>query len=198
MVMTAERTLGQKIRRARERKGWAQHQLAEALGVHTLTVSAWETDERPPRVSIRPRLWSVLGLTPDDFDTDPHPGGGSRSRRRRTDHHAHQGAAVAQGPTLAELAARAVNELASYVPLDTRRDMAKDLTAGLAQWEAEGNSRCVELARQLLTKPTPNTAYSLALLAYAFRRYLANRNSTAAAQEVDTVIEGIDAIANVA
>lgn len=52
--------LGQRIRRARERKGWTQQQLAVAVGVGARTVGGWERGETVP-LNRMARLEDVLG-----------------------------------------------------------------------------------------------------------------------------------------
>lgn len=48
--------MGEKIRLAREKKGWSQEQLANALGVEPPTISRWETGSNDPR----PRHWPLI------------------------------------------------------------------------------------------------------------------------------------------
>lgn len=48
--------IGDRIRLARETKGWSQEQLADAINVETPTVSRWETGLHEPR----PRHWPVI------------------------------------------------------------------------------------------------------------------------------------------
>ena len=55
------------IRVARERRGWYQQQLANAIGVSARTVGNWERGETvTPRWTARPR--DALGLTDDQPD----------------------------------------------------------------------------------------------------------------------------------
>lgn len=55
---------GEQLRRARERRGWTQEQLAEAVGVTFRSIGNWERGEVP--ASREARLRDVLGddLTP--------------------------------------------------------------------------------------------------------------------------------------
>lgn len=53
--------LGERIRRARERKGWTQAQVAKEVQVSARTIGNWERGEAVPRNS-RARLSDVLGL----------------------------------------------------------------------------------------------------------------------------------------
>lgn len=46
--MQNETSPGVVISRARQRKGWTQQQLADALGVYQVTVARWETDVHFP------------------------------------------------------------------------------------------------------------------------------------------------------
>lgn len=52
--------LGESIRRARERRGWTQNQLAEQLGVAVMTIRNWEADRHSPKNSLA-RIEEVLG-----------------------------------------------------------------------------------------------------------------------------------------
>jgi len=52
--------LGRRIRRARERKGWTQRQLAAEVGVGSRTVGGWERGETVP-LNRMGRLEEVLG-----------------------------------------------------------------------------------------------------------------------------------------
>jgi transcriptional regulator with XRE-family HTH domain len=54
-------TLGLKIRRGRERKQWTQQELADAVGVHRVTVASWEGDAQQPRNRIG-ALEEILGI----------------------------------------------------------------------------------------------------------------------------------------
>lgn len=62
-------TLGDKIKSAREAKGWIQEQLAEKLGVEPPTVSRWESGENRPRPKHLVKLGNILGLPPGWLQT---------------------------------------------------------------------------------------------------------------------------------
>jgi transcriptional regulator with XRE-family HTH domain len=57
-------TLGGRIWRARDALGMPARELADRLGVHVDTVSAWERDRSEPRTSRLFMLAGVLGVTP--------------------------------------------------------------------------------------------------------------------------------------
>ncbi|KQV42554.1 MULTISPECIES: helix-turn-helix domain-containing protein [unclassified Rhizobium] len=57
-------TLGGRIWRARDALGMTARDLADRLGVHIDTVSAWERDRSEPRTSRLFMLAGVLGVTP--------------------------------------------------------------------------------------------------------------------------------------
>ena len=61
MDTTAAPTLGQKIKRARERKRWTQQQLADAVEVTRGVIGTWENDHRVPKNRIG-ALEEVLGI----------------------------------------------------------------------------------------------------------------------------------------
>ena len=68
--MTPEWTFGDRVRKARRVKGWAQAELAEALSEqlgHTVSakaVAAWETDQNKPTdvVDVAQRLEEITGI----------------------------------------------------------------------------------------------------------------------------------------
>jgi transcriptional regulator with XRE-family HTH domain len=58
-------TAGQRIRRARENRGWTQQDLADRLGISRASISQWESNlYRPGREAIR-ALVKVLGKSQD-------------------------------------------------------------------------------------------------------------------------------------
>ncbi len=59
-------TMGQRIKRMREQKGWSQTELADQVGVTFSAVSQWERDETE-NVKLLPFL-RLAKL----FETDPH------------------------------------------------------------------------------------------------------------------------------
>lgn len=73
--------LGERIRQAREAKGWSQDALADELGTKQATVARWETGSFPKRIGL-PRIAEALGKpvewfqrgaskNPTKSDTDP-------------------------------------------------------------------------------------------------------------------------------
>lgn len=59
------RSLGERIRRTRRRKGWTQARLANALGIKAGTLSGYEREYRRPDVEMLDRIASVLGVSVD-------------------------------------------------------------------------------------------------------------------------------------
>lgn len=59
-------TMGQRIKRMREQRGWTQLQLAEKVGVTVSAVSQWELDQTE-NVKLLPFLRLAML-----FETDPH------------------------------------------------------------------------------------------------------------------------------
>ena len=56
-----------RLRDLRERLGFSQRELAEAVGVHESALSRWESGERVPRTDAAVRLARVLrALEPDE------------------------------------------------------------------------------------------------------------------------------------
>lgn len=66
-------TTGDKIREAREAKGMAQAELAQALGVTRNAVSMWENDKNGPAIAKLLKLCAVLGISPDSMRPPPSP-----------------------------------------------------------------------------------------------------------------------------
>lgn len=64
---TETKTLGQRIRTARENLGESQVNLAAAAGISQGYLSQLETDEREPTLSIAARLAGALGITLDEM-----------------------------------------------------------------------------------------------------------------------------------
>ena len=62
----ASRELGTRIKRARERHGWSQQQLADAVGKGVRSVGRWERGETVPKSAIG-ALEHVLG---EDFTSN--------------------------------------------------------------------------------------------------------------------------------
>ncbi len=64
---SGERTLGQRIRAAREALGESQVSLAASAGISQGYLSQLETDEREPTLSIAARLAQALKITLDEL-----------------------------------------------------------------------------------------------------------------------------------
>ena len=71
-------TVGQRIRQGRERAGWTQEDLAEAMGVSRQAVSKWEADRARPTAEKLERLSEALDIPPEAWtvpeeETAPGP-----------------------------------------------------------------------------------------------------------------------------
>lgn len=64
------KTLGEKIRDAREAANLSQEEVAKACGVTREAVSAWESGDSRPRASRWRDLMRSINLRPDDFTSD--------------------------------------------------------------------------------------------------------------------------------
>ena len=76
-------TVGQRIRQGRERAGWTQEKLAEAMGVSRQAVSKWEADRARPTAEKLARLSEALDLPPEAWDAPeegPAPGPAEHAR----------------------------------------------------------------------------------------------------------------------
>ena len=60
-------TFGQRVREWRRRRLLTQKDLAEQLGVSTMTVQRWELGQGLPNVASQRRIVQVLGVTPDEL-----------------------------------------------------------------------------------------------------------------------------------
>ena len=58
---------GEKLKEARRRNGLSQVELADALGVHSMTVSRWELSIRYPDVRYLPAMTRLLHVSSDDL-----------------------------------------------------------------------------------------------------------------------------------
>lgn len=61
--------IGARIKQLRERKGWTQEQLAEASGLHRVTIARYETTENGMTLDSASRLAKALGVTVDALNT---------------------------------------------------------------------------------------------------------------------------------
>lgn len=68
---TNSRSLGQRIRAAREALGESQVNLAASAGISQGYLSQLETDEREPTLSIAARLARALGISLDELASRP-------------------------------------------------------------------------------------------------------------------------------
>lgn len=60
--------MGNTIRQARERKGWSQVELAEALGLKQQSVSRWEAGESKPRSATLAAVTAALDFTESELE----------------------------------------------------------------------------------------------------------------------------------
>jgi transcriptional regulator with XRE-family HTH domain len=58
---------GRNLRRARERAGLTQEEVAERSGVHATEVSRMEANKRDPRISTLQRLAKAVEVSPSDL-----------------------------------------------------------------------------------------------------------------------------------
>ena len=66
--------LGERVRRLREKKGWTQGQLAEAIRVTQPAVAHVEAGRREPSLAVLRDLARALGTTTDELLRDAGPG----------------------------------------------------------------------------------------------------------------------------
>ncbi len=67
-------TFGQKLRQARKREGYTQHQLAEQIGAKHNSVSNWEKDQNTPSAHMLAAICRVLQTPADYFFEQQRPG----------------------------------------------------------------------------------------------------------------------------
>ena len=65
-----------KFKKARERSGLSQQELAQALGVDQSTVCLWETGKTKPRAKLLPALAKTLCCSIDDLLAEDAPEAG--------------------------------------------------------------------------------------------------------------------------
>ena len=66
-------TFGARLKTLRKKAGLTQEQLAEAIGVHSVTVSQWENDTYLPKTLNIKALATALGVPEADLLNDTHP-----------------------------------------------------------------------------------------------------------------------------
>ncbi len=59
--------VGEKIREARQQRGWSQRFLAEKLGVTSVAIVYWETGRSVPRAHRMREVAMLLGLQLEDL-----------------------------------------------------------------------------------------------------------------------------------
>jgi transcriptional regulator with XRE-family HTH domain len=64
-MTTDAETIGRRIRRYRQSRGWTQKELAAKTGVHLNQVHAWEKGLHVPAVQRRPRIAGAFGVQPE-------------------------------------------------------------------------------------------------------------------------------------
>jgi len=72
-------TIGIRIKKARERAGLSQAELAKLLGVSQQQVSNWESGRHSPNMRVAPDLYRYLNLNLEELGYKP-PGGGLNSQ----------------------------------------------------------------------------------------------------------------------
>ena len=65
MQILAEDTIGQRIRRARRRKGWTQAELGLRTGLRESIICKYELDRYTPRIKNLSRIADALGVSVD-------------------------------------------------------------------------------------------------------------------------------------
>ena len=60
-------TVGQRLRRERERLSWTQERLAQEIGTSPVSINRWENDKRLPQLHYRELLCSVFGKSVEDL-----------------------------------------------------------------------------------------------------------------------------------
>ena len=64
-------SFGEKLRRAREARGYTQQQIADSMGIDKSTYCGYETGKRQPDVIKIKQLSRILGVSGDDLlETD--------------------------------------------------------------------------------------------------------------------------------
>lgn len=67
MNMRCEMTIGQAIKKARERKGYTAQKLAEEAGIGVSTIEFWESDRTSPNIVTLILVADVLDVTLDEL-----------------------------------------------------------------------------------------------------------------------------------
>jgi transcriptional regulator with XRE-family HTH domain len=70
-VENHQKRIGQRIARAREAKGWTQHQLADALGINDTQISRYENGRHTPKPRRYEALANALEVPAETFFYDP-------------------------------------------------------------------------------------------------------------------------------
>lgn len=65
-------TLGVNVRKARERHGWSQEELADRSGIHRTYISGVERGVRNPTIGIVAAIAAALEVTPSSLLDNPH------------------------------------------------------------------------------------------------------------------------------
>jgi transcriptional regulator with XRE-family HTH domain len=99
--------LGDRVKAARNARGWSQHTLAGKLGVSKLTILKYESGQTVPRDTNRAKLFSVLGIA--------DPGGRTSTPMVQMRSTARQGEAALGGPARDSLVNRVLDRTAVAV-----------------------------------------------------------------------------------
>jgi len=65
-------SIGDRIRKAREEKGWSQRELARQTGIHFNSINAWETGKREPTPVYIAVLEGVLQVSLQPHERTEH------------------------------------------------------------------------------------------------------------------------------
>src|SRR5437588_526002 len=65
--MNEKLTSNEKLRRARETRGWTQEELAEKIGVNPVSISLWEHGLRSPSPEHSKALCDIFGINPEEL-----------------------------------------------------------------------------------------------------------------------------------
>lgn len=65
MKKTKTETIGDRIKRLREDRGWSRHDLSREADIHYLSLQSYEVDNRKPNTEYARKLAHVFGVSVD-------------------------------------------------------------------------------------------------------------------------------------